>query len=46
MGWESSQNFEGPSMFPDGYHWLPLASTYLEGDNKELNFGVYLKVFY
>ena len=46
MGWESSQSFEGPSMFPHGFHWLSLAFTYLDGYNKELNFGVYLKVFY
>ena len=30
-----SQNIEGVSLFVHGYHWLPLATIDLVGDNRE-----------
>ena len=30
-----SQNIEGASLFVHGYHWLPLATVDLVGDNRE-----------
>ena len=31
-----SQNIEGASLFVHSYHWLPLATIDLVGDNREL----------
>ena len=36
MGGRYSQNTEGASLFVLGYHWLPLATIDLVGDNREL----------
>ena len=36
MGDGQSQNTEGASLFVLCYHWLPLATIDLVGDNKEL----------
>ena len=36
MGDGQSQNTEGASLFVLGYHWLPLATIDLVGDNREL----------
>ena len=36
MGGRYSQNTEGASLFVHGYHWLPLATIDLMGDNREL----------
>ena len=30
-----SQNFKGPSLLVLGYHWLPIATIDLVGDNRE-----------
>ena len=32
---DKSQNFKGPSLVVLGYHWLPLATIDLVGDNME-----------
>ena len=36
MGSRQSQNTESASLFVLGYHWLPLATINLVGDNREL----------
>ena len=36
MGDGQSQNTEGASLFGHSYHWLPLATIDLVGDNREL----------
>ena len=36
MGDGQSQNTEGASLFALGYHWLPLATIDLVGDNRKL----------
>ena len=35
MGGLHSKNIEGASLFVLGYHWLPLATIDLVGDNRE-----------
>ena len=32
-----SQNIKGPSLLVLGYHWLPLATIDLVGDNREFD---------
>ena len=32
-----SQNIKGPSLYVLGYHWLPLATIDLVGDNREFD---------
>ena len=40
-GWYS-HNIEGASLFVHGYHWLPLATIDLVGDNREFEvWGIY-----
>ena len=36
MGGSYSQNIERATLFALGYHWLPLATIDLVGDNREL----------
>ena len=46
MGSWYSQNIEGASLFFQSYHWLPLATIDLVGDNRELgNFGYILRFY-
>ena len=44
-GWYS-HNIEGASLFVHGYHWLPLATIDLVGDNREFEvWGMLLRSY-
>ena len=39
-----SQNIEGASLIVHGYHWLPLATIDLVGDNREFKLEAYFEI--
>ena len=45
MGGRYSQNTEGASLFVLGYHWLPLATIDLVGDNRKRGLRPFLRSY-